>query len=44
MSGMAQLEEEIDDWEELSEEERERLRALVRDLGLEETDDPDVFE
>ena len=38
------LDEELDGWEEMSEDERQRLRALLRDLGLEETEDPDEFE
>ena len=38
------LEDEVDDWDEMTDEERERLRQMLLDLGLEETDDPDVFE
>lgn len=38
------LDEEIDGWEEMTEQERERVRAVLRDLGLDETDEPDVFE
>ena len=41
---MTVLEDEVDDWDEMTDEERERLRGMLRDLGLEETDDPDVFE
>jgi len=41
---MTLLEEEIDDWDEMTEEERDRIRTMLRDLGLEETDDPDVYE
>jgi hypothetical protein len=44
ITSMTTLEEDIDGWDELPDDERERLRALCRDLGLEETDDPDVFE
>jgi len=38
------LEEEIDGWSEMTDEERECVRAMLRDLGFEETEDPDVFE
>jgi hypothetical protein len=38
------LEDEIDDWDELTEEERDRVRAMLLDLGFEETDEPDVYE
>lgn len=38
------LDEEIDGWDEMTEEERERVRAMLRDLGLDETYDPDLFE
>ena len=41
---MTVLEDDIDDWDEMTDEERERLREMLLDLGLEETDDPDVFE
>ena len=41
---MTLLEEEVDGWDEMTEPERERIRAVLRDLGLEETDDPDEFE
>ncbi len=44
MASMTVLEDEIDDWGEMTEEERDRLRAMLLDLGLAETDDPDVFE
>jgi hypothetical protein len=41
---MTVLEDEVDDWDQMTDEERERLRRLLLDLGLEETDDPDVLE
>lgn len=41
---MSMLEDEIDDWDDLTEEERQAIRALVRDLGGESTDDPDEYE
>jgi hypothetical protein len=43
---MAALGDELDDWDEFDEEERERLRALLVDLGLEldSPEDPDEFE
>ena len=41
---METLDEELDGWEEMTDQERERVRAMLRDLGLEETDDPDAFE
>lgn len=44
MTSMTVLEDEIDDWGEMTNEERDRLRAMLLDLGLDETDDPDVFE
>lgn len=38
--------DELDGWEDLEDEERERVRALLRDLGLhlDVLDDPDVVE
>ena len=43
---MGTLDEEIDGWDELDEDERERIRALLRDLGLhlDVVDDPDAVE
>jgi len=43
---MARLEEELEGWDELDDDERERIRALLRDLGLhlDVADDPDVVE
>ncbi len=41
---MALLEDEIDDWDEMTEEERERVREMLRDLGLKETEDADEYE
>lgn len=43
---MVSLAEELEDWDELGEDERERIRALLRDLGLhlDVPDDPDVVE
>jgi len=40
------LDEEIEDWEELSEEERARLREVLRELGcaLDAPGDPDCVE
>ncbi len=43
---MATLAEDIEDWDDLDEGERERLRELFRDLGLhlDVAEDPDAFE
>ncbi len=43
---MATLDEELNDWDELDDDERERIRALLGDLGLhfDVADDPDAFE
>ncbi len=43
---MTTLEEELDGWDELDDDERERIRALLRDLGLhlDIPDDPDAVE
>jgi len=43
---MASLDEDLDGWEELDDEEQERIRALLRDLGvlLDVVDDPDAIE
>lgn len=38
------LEDDLDDWDDLTEEERQAIRGLVRDLGGEPTDDPDEYE
>lgn len=43
---MPWLDEELERWEELSEEERQRVRELLGDLGIElpDDEDPDYFE
>ena len=41
---MTMLDEDLSDWNDLTEEEREAIRALVLDLGGEPTDDPDEYE
>jgi hypothetical protein len=43
---MASLDEELEGWDELDDEERERIRAVLRDLGLhvDVADDPDIVE
>lgn len=43
---MAALADELEDWDDLDDEERERLRALLIDLGLnlDSPEDPDEFE
>jgi hypothetical protein len=43
---MASLEEELEEWDELDDDERERIRAVLRDLGLnlDVLDDPDAVE
>jgi hypothetical protein len=44
MASMTVLDDEIDDWDEMTDDERDRLRAMLIDLGLAETDDPNVLE
>lgn len=44
---MPWLDEEIERWDELSEEERRRVREMLRDLGadlLPDDEDPEYFE
>lgn len=41
---MTTFEDDFDGWNELSEQEREEIRALVLDLGGVPTDDPDEYE
>lgn len=43
---MASLTEELESWDDLSEEEREQVRRLLEDLGLhlDVHEDPDEFE
>jgi hypothetical protein len=41
---MTLLDEEIEGWDEMTETERNRIRAMLRDLGLDETDDADEYE
>ncbi len=41
---MTLLGEDFEDWDNMTDEERERVRAMLRDLGLEDTEDPDAFE
>lgn len=43
---MPWLDEEVCDWDHLSEEDRHWIRELLRDLGLElpDDEDPDYFE
>lgn len=43
---MATLTEDLEGWDDLDDEERERLRELFRDLGLhlDVPEDPDAFE
>lgn len=46
LSVMATLGEELEGWDELDEDERERIRVLLRDLGLhlDVAEDPDAIE
>jgi hypothetical protein len=41
---MPWLSEEIPDWDELTEEEREEYRAVLRDLGMTFAEDDDLAE
>ena len=43
---MPWISDELEDWDELSDEEQERVRALLRDLGevFDEEDDDDYYE
>ena len=41
---MTQIANDLAEWDEMSEDEREELRALVHDLGGQPTDDEDEYE
>lgn len=40
---MPWISEDLEEWEELSEEERARLLAMLRELGVELPDDDDDY-